>query len=452
MKKFKTLLVALLGLTFLSALAPLAGSTSTTEVISGASADLDYIYIDGENTDNVALAAEKNDELNFTLFGESNNDSQYLYMGSNSIFDEVFFMSEGNAKYENDKNDSLTWQYSDGDSWQTLDVNEGSLDNFIAIGTHNVSFDVPSDWEKYDFEDNNAYWIRVRADEVATKGATIQQISARVMNVQVTVTNDTGSTLKNLTADNFSLGQGTDTRIYSFENEGNGTYDMALQTEMTDTDYKMAVSVDGYMDQGFNVNNVSTDTQSFKIQLTPNNGCNVPFNDISFHWAQTSITDLYCRGIIEGEEGSFMVNHTITRAEFLKMAIMNASIDTTKYDAYTVPFGDVSSDDWFYAYVATAYRLDAIDSDDHYYPNSPISRVEALTLLVRLAGVDSDTSSTKFSDISSRDWYASTVRVATDYNVVEGYPDGTFKPTRNLSRAEAAMMVNNAYRAWVSSK
>jgi hypothetical protein len=224
---------------------------------------------------------------------------------------------------------------------------------------------------------------------------------------------------------------------------------MAVQTEMTDTDYMLAVSAEGYLDQAFNINDIDTDTQSFKVQLTPDTGCNTPFSDISFHWAKTAITDLYCRGIIEGEEGNYMVNHTITRAEFLKMAIMNASIDTTKYDSYSVPFGDVEEDEWFYEYVATAYRLDAIDEDDHYYPNSPISRVEAITLLVRLAGMEGDNSSTKFSDISSRDWYAAMVRLATDYDVVEGYPDGTFKPTRNLSRAEAAVMVNNAYRAWV---
>ena len=449
MKKFKALFVGLLGLAFLSALAPLAGSTSTTEVISGASADLDFVYIDGEDTDEVTDEAAKNDDMSFTAFGDEDNDSQYIYMGSKSVFDNVFFNVEASAEYEEEDDADLSWQYNDGDSWKTLDVNDESMENFTRIGTNNVSFDLPSSWEKYEFEGENAYWIRVRADEETTKGVEIQQISARVFNVQITVTTDSGSMLKNLTSSNFSLGQGSDTRIYSFENEGNGVYALALQTEMTDTDYMLAVSLDGYLDQGINVNGVDTDMQSFKVQLTPNGGCNVPFLDIDFHWGQTAIQNLYCRGIIEGEEGSFLVNHTITRAEFLKMAIMNASIDTSKYDGYSVPFGDVNEDDWFYEYVATAYRLDAIDGDTQYYPNGAISRVEALTLLVRLAGVDTDETATRFSDVSSSDWYASTVRIATDYDVVEGYPDNTFQPERSLSRAEAAVMVNNAYRAWV---
>jgi hypothetical protein len=449
MKKFSLLLIALLGLSFLSALAPLAGSNSTTEVITGASADLDYVYTDGEDTDDVTTAAEKNDDANFSLFGGDEEDSEYLYMGSKSPFDEVFFTIEGDAQYEDGKDAELSWQYNDGDSWQTLDVNDDTIDNFSKIGTYNVIFDLPSDWEKFEFEDNNAYWIRVRADEESTKSAKIDQVSARVFNLEVTVINDKGSSIKNLDSSNFQLGEGTDTHIYAVEDNGDGSYLLALQTEMSDTDYMLAVSVDGYLDQGFNVNDINTETQSYKVQLTPDNGCQTPFQDIDFHWGKTAITDLYCRGIIEGEQGNYMVNHTITRAEFLKMAIMNAAIDTSKYDDFSVPFSDVEESEWYYKYVATAYRLDAIDEDNHYYPNQPISRVEALMLLVRLAGVDTDETATRFSDIYRSDWFASTVRVATDYDVVEGYPDGTFKPERNLSRAEAAVMVNNAYRAWV---
>lgn len=449
MKKFSTLLVALLGLSFLGTLAPLVSSNSTTDVISGASADLDYVYIEGEETEDVSSEASTNDDEDFTAFGDEDTDSQYLYMGSNSMFNYVFFRVEGMAEFSDEDDEGLTWQYNDGDSWKSLDVNEEGLENFTAIGTHSISFDVPSDWEQYDFEDENAYWIRVSADGQTDKGATIEQISARVLNVEVTVTNDSGSYLKDLDSSNFSLGQGDDTRIYSVENLGSGAYALAVQTEETDVDYMLAVSVDGYLDYGFNVLDVDTDTQSYKVQLTPNGGCTVPFLDIDFHWAQTAITTLYCRGIIEGDGNNYMVNHTVTRAEFLKMAIMNASIDTSKYDGYSVPFSDVEEDDWYYEYVSAAYRLDAIDEDSRYNPDASISRVEALTLLVRLEGVETDEESTRFTDINSSDWYASTVRVATDYDVVEGYPDGTFRPENNLTRAEAAVMVDNAYRAWV---
>jgi len=449
MKKFKLFIIAVLGLSFLGTLAPFAGSMSTTEVISSASADLDYVYTDGEDTTDVTSAAEMNDDTSFDAFNEEDSDNQYIYMGSNSKFDNIFFMINGDAKYEDSDEADLTWQYSDGDSWQTLDVEDDSIENFMSIGTHNVTFDLPSDWDTYSFEDNDAYWVRVRNDAETTDGATIEQISARVLNIEVTVTTETGGTLSDLTSDNFSVGNGTDNRIYSFSNEGDGSYLLALQTEMTVSDYMLMVSVDAYLDQGFNINDITTDTQSFKIQLNPNGGCNVPFLDIDFHWGQTAIIDLYCRGIIEGEDGSFLVDHTITRSEFLKMAVMNASIDTSKYSYVDLPFSDVSDDEWYYDYVAAAYKLGAIDEDDHYYPDSAISRVEALMLLVRLAGVDTDETSTRFSDVSSSDWYASTVRVATDYDVVEGYPDGTFLPSRNLSRAESAVMVDNAYRAWV---
>lgn len=463
MKKLKLFILTVMGLSLFAQTLPSVNSSTNTEVINGSNADLDYVYTENGDEHNVSDEAEDNDGSSFIAFGEEDDDSQYLYIGSSAQFNDLQFIIEDGLETEdsnddedededNDDEDSedvdLTWQYNDGDSWKTLDIDEDETENFTKIGTLSMSFDVPSDWEVSDYQDDEAFWIRARMDDDLTEGVEIEQISATIFNVEVTVTDQNGNYFTNLDSSNFKLGNATDTKIYGWDEVGAGKYQLALQTEASDVDYTLIVEVDSYSDYAIQIDDVDTDVQSFKIQLSLSTGCNAPFVDIDFHWGQTAITNLYCRGIVEGDSNSFMVNHTVTRVEFLKMAIMNADLDTKKYDSYDVPYRDVDEDDWYYEYVATAYRLDIIDSADQYFPNGEITRVEALTILIRLAGVDSSYTSTRFSDVASSDWFASTVRAATDYEVVEGYPDGTFQPGRNLSRSEAAVMVDNAYNTW----
>ncbi len=449
MQKFKFFILVTMGFALFVNTLPSASSASNKDVIGGSNADLDYVYVDSGKEYDVSDEAAENDGETFTAFGEEEEDTQYLYLGSKSEFSELQFIVEDDLNTENDENNvDITWQYNDGDSWRELDIEENDIEDFTVIGTNTLSFDVPSDWKMSEYEDDNAYWIRARMNEEIEKGAVIEQISVTLYNVELVVTDENGNYLTQLKESNFTVSGTSDSEIYAFDKAGAGTYRFALQSESKNSHYTLITRVDGYYEYAVNIKELDTDVQSFKIQLSIGTGCNAPFVDTSFHWGQLAIDALYCRGIIEGESNAFMVNHTVTRAEFLKMAIMNADINTEKYDDYDVPFRDVDDKDWYYEYVATAYELDLIDNDDFYLPNGDISRVEALTILIRLAGVESSYSSTRFSDVYASDWFASIVRSGTDYDVVEGYPDGTFKPARNLSRAEAAVMIYNAYNAW----
>ena len=46
-----------------------------------------------------------------------------------------------------------------------------------------------------------------------------------------------------------------------------------------------------------------------------------------------------------------------------------------------------------------------------------------------------------FSDVSEGDWYSSYVHFARKYGIVQGYEDGTFRPTQPVRRAELVKMV-----------
>lgn len=49
-----------------------------------------------------------------------------------------------------------------------------------------------------------------------------------------------------------------------------------------------------------------------------------------------------------------------------------------------------------------------------------------------------------FIDVPSNAWYATAVNSLHNKNIVSGYGDNTFRPTQNLTRAEAAAMLNQA--------
>lgn len=68
-------------------------------------------------------------------------------------------------------------------------------------------------------------------------------------------------------------------------------------------------------------------------------------------------------------------------------------------------------------------------------------------MIIQIAGIiDYETSSlTSFSDVTADDWFGVAVAVATQYEIVEGYGDDTFRPHSNITRGEAATI---AVRVW----
>ncbi len=184
------------------------------------------------------------------------------------------------------------------------------------------------------------------------------------------------------------------------------------------------------------------------VAETTESGCEHPFIDILDHWAEEEICFLYSQNDIEGySERNFLPDNDITRAEFLKISLLN--LGYTVYSVQSSEFTDITEGDWYYQYVTFAKSKSFVSgySDGSFHPNDTITRAEAVVMITQIAGIiDYDTSSlTSFSDVKADDWFGTAVAVATQYEIVEGYGDGTFRPTSNISRAEAATI---AVRVW----
>lgn len=170
-----------------------------------------------------------------------------------------------------------------------------------------------------------------------------------------------------------------------------------------------------------------------------------PFEDITGSWAKPYIENLYAKGLISGvDTAHYSPDTNMTRAEFIKIAIGMAGI--AHPDVIKTTFSDISASEWYAPYIQAAYEHKLVKgyANNMFKPNQPISRAEAVKILLHAAGVNVETTEfiPIFPDIKSFYWYAKYVIYAAKNGIVNGYEDGTFGPDNSITRAEVAKIVS----------
>lgn len=166
------------------------------------------------------------------------------------------------------------------------------------------------------------------------------------------------------------------------------------------------------------------------------------FSDLdSAAWAKEAILSLYNKDIISGKpDGTFMPNANITRAEFIKIAVEAFGLE--EFSDYG--FADVQQGSWYAPYVSKAYAKGLIkgDENNNFCPDADITRQDMVTILYRALGVDSGADlEVTFTDKDAvADYAYPAVGYFNSHGIVNGLEDGSFAPTRNATRAEAAMV------------
>lgn len=173
-------------------------------------------------------------------------------------------------------------------------------------------------------------------------------------------------------------------------------------------------------------------------------GCEHSFIDIVDHWAEEEICFLFENDIIHGyTDRNFLPNDTINRAELLKISLENVGYVAHANQRYD--FADIEPGDWYYRYATFARSQDFIQGydDNTFQAGEDITRAEALDVMIRTAEIlQADTNNIRgiYKDVNQNDWYAEAVSVATEYDLIQGYGDGSFRPNNPISRAEVAVL------------
>lgn len=169
------------------------------------------------------------------------------------------------------------------------------------------------------------------------------------------------------------------------------------------------------------------------------------FSDIKGHWAEQKIHTWIDEGWIQGySDGSFKPDHFITRAEF-----MNLVNGVFGYSGQSdLSFKDVSKDAWYYQVVSVASAAGYMDvyADNTMKPQDPITRQEAAKIIAVITNLEVDENATEsFSDAATiAAWSKGFVGGVVSANIMAGYADNSFKPLKQITRAEALAALDNA--------
>lgn len=103
-------------------------------------------------------------------------------------------------------------------------------------------------------------------------------------------------------------------------------------------------------------------------------------------------------------------------------------------------------DHWSKLYVESMAAKYVVNGypDGTYLPEKNVTRAEFAKLIVKALELDMVKYDGKFSDITAEDWCADYVATAAANDIVSGYPDGAFMPNKEISRLEMATMIGNA--------
>ena len=161
-----------------------------------------------------------------------------------------------------------------------------------------------------------------------------------------------------------------------------------------------------------------------------------------------NITDHFAY-VIGYPDGEVKPGGNITRAEVATIFFRMLKDDArSKYWSKTNSYSDVKSTDWFNNAISTLSNMGIIDGypDGTFRPNAGITRAEFAKIAVSFFKDNvRETIGDRFSDISGK-WYTEYINLASELAIVNGYPDGTFRPDNKITRAEAMTIVNNTLR------
>ena len=141
--------------------------------------------------------------------------------------------------------------------------------------------------------------------------------------------------------------------------------------------------------------------------------------------------------------GEVRPQNNITRAEVATIFFRLLTDDVRDENlTKTNRYSDVAATSWYNTAVSTLSSMGIITGypDGTFRPNAAITRAEFAAIAARFDN-DGDKTVAKFSDIATH-WARDEISIAYNNGWITGYPNGTFGPQRDITRAETMTLVN----------
>ena len=193
---------------------------------------------------------------------------------------------------------------------------------------------------------------------------------------------------------------------------------------------KVVATVDG-IDP---VEAVSPATSAVYPQLDPGFVPNVPQLNKQDHIAY----------IIGYDDGTVCPQRNITRAEVATIFFRLLTEESrAAYWSQSNPYSDVEATAWYNNAISTLANAGIIGGypDGTFGPDRPITRAEFAAIAARFSEVVYN-GGNSFVDVSENHWAVRYIALAEHLGWIGGYPDGSFKPNQNITRAETMTVIN----------
>lgn len=187
------------------------------------------------------------------------------------------------------------------------------------------------------------------------------------------------------------------------------------------------------------------------------------FYDTIGHWA---FEDIYWASndvklFIGYGDGTFRPDNNISRSEYItilyRAAHVNGLIDEKNikdnFDEFT--YNDINKDYWAYKNIKEVYdfiynssstvKFKDIFPEDNLEPNKFITREEAVLLTYAFSSHPIDNKKLNFMDINKEYKYREELTNIVNNGIIIGFPDNTFGPYNNISRAESTALIKRVF-------
>lgn len=167
------------------------------------------------------------------------------------------------------------------------------------------------------------------------------------------------------------------------------------------------------------------------------------------HWGHKTVEVMNHLGIVEGRGNErFEPDQPVSRQEFAKIFAETLGLEPA--EELTSHYEDITVERWSKPYIdalTNAGLIEGVEKDGRWYfhPERTISRAEAATIIGRTAlfadvpVYGNEASYVDFNDVP--DWAGLSVMRLSGAGWLNGYSDGTFRPSQTLTRAEASKLV-----------
>lgn len=164
------------------------------------------------------------------------------------------------------------------------------------------------------------------------------------------------------------------------------------------------------------------------------------------HWGIERMKKWQDKGLINGyPDGSLRPDEGITRAQFARMLRSVFQYAVPQSTVEQKSFTDVEAGGWYSKDVAAAAAAGIINGypDGSFRPNELVKRQDAATMLAAAYKLKEQASLAAFKDAGQVSSYAQQpVQQLVHAGVLKGYSDGTIRPMNTMTRAEAIALLD----------